>query len=177
MEQKNITEYEKEYEIKIHPSIRGIQIIEGKNNFPISWLNQQGYCEYQIYLQYMKGIETPATPEMTHGSEIHNRLEDIFKQDATPTSFESAVEASKSEALMSRECFVIAPEFGIRGYIDEIWMKPDEIDNRRQARQDTLLFHNESGKGILPCIQKHDRRGAQNKGGIEGARNIQPLLD
>ena len=31
-----------------HPTIEGIQIIEGKNNFPISWLNQQGYCEYQL---------------------------------------------------------------------------------------------------------------------------------
>ena len=127
MEQKNINEYEKEYSIKNHPDIKGIQIIEGKNNFPISWLNKQGYCEYQIYLESIKGIETAATPEMTHGSDIHNQLENIFKQDATPTSFEDAVEASKENALMSRECFVIAPELGIRGYIDEIWMKPDEI--------------------------------------------------
>ena len=43
MEQKNITGYEKEYESKQHPDIKGVQIIEGKNNFPISWLNQQGY--------------------------------------------------------------------------------------------------------------------------------------
>ena len=127
MEQKNITEYEREYESKPHPSIKGLEIIEGKSNFPISWLNQQGYCEYQLYLQYMKGIETPATPEMTHGSDIHNQLEDIFKQDSTPTSFEKAVEESKETASMSRECFVVSPEYGIRGYIDEIWMKPDEI--------------------------------------------------
>lgn len=127
MEQKNITGYAKEYEIKDRPDIKGLQIIEGKNNFPISWLNQQGYCEYQLYLEYMKGIETPATPQMTHGSEIHNQLEDIFKQDATPATFEQAVEESKEKSSMSRECFVIAPEYGIRGYIDEIWMKPDEI--------------------------------------------------
>lgn len=127
MEQKNITEYEREYESKPHPSIKGLEIIEGKSNFPISWLNQQGYCEYQLYLQYMKGIERPATPEMTHGSDIHNQLEDIFKQDSTPTSFEKAVEESKETASMSRECFVVSPKYGIRGYIDEIWMKPDEI--------------------------------------------------
>ncbi|WP_407374566.1 PD-(D/E)XK nuclease family protein [Methanobrevibacter sp.] len=127
MEQKNITEYAKEYEIKDHPNIKGLQIIEGKNNFPISWLNQQGYCEYQLYLEYMKGIETPATPQMTHGSDIHHQLEDIFKQDATPATFEEAVEQSKEKASMSRECFVVAPEYGIRGYIDEIWMKPNEI--------------------------------------------------
>ncbi len=127
MEQKNIIGFEKEYEIKNHPSIKGLQIIEGKNNFPISWLNQQGYCEYQIYLEYVKGIETEPTEAMTHGSRIHEELEDIFKQDATPSTFEDAVEASKEKATLSRECFVIAPQYGIRGYIDEIWMKPDEI--------------------------------------------------
>ena len=53
MQQKNITGFEKEYETKDHPNIKGVQIIDGKNNFQISWLNQQGYCEYQIYLEYM----------------------------------------------------------------------------------------------------------------------------
>ena len=127
MKQKNIVEYEKKYETKIHPSIKGVEIIEGKNNFPISWLNQQGYCEYQIYLEYVKGIKTQPTPAMTQGSKIHEQLEDIFKQASTPTSFEKAVETSKKEASMSREVFVISPDYGINGYIDEIWMKPDEI--------------------------------------------------
>lgn len=127
MQQKNINEYENEYGIKDHPSIKGVKIIEGKNNFPISWLNQQGYCEYQLYLEYMKGIETRPTAAMTHGSQIHHELEEIFKQDATPAKFEDAVEASKTEASMSREVNVISPEYGIRGDIDEIWMKPDEI--------------------------------------------------
>ena len=127
MLQKNIIGYGKEYDTKDHPSIKGLQIIEGKNNFPISWLNQQGYCEYQIYLEYMKGIETQPTKAMTHGSQIHKELEDIFKKDSTPTTFEDAVEASKTEASMSRECYVVSPKYGIRGFIDEIWMKPDEI--------------------------------------------------
>ena len=127
MLQKDITGFEKEYEIKQHPDIKGVQIIDGKNNFPISWLNKQGYCEYQIYLEHMRGIETAATPEMTHGSNIHNQLEHAFKKDATPATFEEVVEVSKSEATISRECFVVSPEYGIRGYIDEIWMKPDEI--------------------------------------------------
>lgn len=127
MEQKNITGYEKEYDTKSHPSIEGIQIIEGKNNFPISWLNKQGYCEYQLYLEHMKGIKTQPTSAMTQGTKMHKQLEDIFKKDATPSTFEEAVENSKENAIMSRECFVVAPEFGIRGYIDEIWMKPDEI--------------------------------------------------
>ena len=127
MQQKNINEYEKDYDIKDHPSIKGVKIIEGKNNFPISWLNQQGYCEYQLYLEYMKGIETRPTAAMTHGSQIHKQLENIFNKDATPAKFEDAVEASKTEASMSREVTVVAPDYGIRGDIDEIWMTPDEI--------------------------------------------------
>jgi len=127
MQQKNINEYGKDYDIKDHPSIKGVKIIEGKNNFPISWLNQQGYCEYQLYLEYMKGIETRPTAAMTHGSQIHKQLENIFNKDATPAKFEDAVEASKTEASMSREVTVVAPDYGIRGDIDEIWMTPDEI--------------------------------------------------
>ena len=64
---------------------------------------------------------------MTQGSKIHNELEEIFKQTSTPSSFEDAVETSKTNSSMSRECFVISAEHGINGYIDEIWMKPDEI--------------------------------------------------
>ena len=64
---------------------------------------------------------------MTHGSAIHKQLEDIFKKEALPTTFEEAVETSKTEESMSRECFVVSPTYGIRGFIDEIWMKPNEI--------------------------------------------------
>lgn len=127
MEQKNITGLEREVTSQNHPNIKGVQIIEGKNNFPISWLNQQGYCEYQIYLQYMKGIETSPTREMMQGTDIHNQLEEAFKKDATPATFEEVVEISKEEATLSRECFVVSPKYGIRGFIDEIWMLPDEI--------------------------------------------------
>ena len=115
------------YSKENHPKIKGIQIIEGKNNFPISWLNQQGYCEYQIYLQYIKGIETSPTAAMKKGSEVHSQLEEEFIKKATPTTFEDAVKTSKSEAIISRECFVLSVEYGIRGFIDEIWMSPTEI--------------------------------------------------
>ena len=117
----------KKYSKENHPTIKGIQIIDGKNNFPISWLNQQGYCEYQIYLQYMKGIETSATSAMIKGTDVHNQLEEKFKETATPATFDEVVEMSKTEATITRECFVLSPEYGIRGFIDEIWMTPDEI--------------------------------------------------
>ena len=110
-----------------HPTIEGIQIIEGKNNFPISWLNQQGYCEYQIYLQYIKGIKTPETKAMQKGTDIHNRLEEKFLESAEPATFDEVVETSKESPTITRECFVLSKEDGIRGFIDEIWMMPEEI--------------------------------------------------
>ena len=127
MEQKNITGFEKEYDIKYHPDIKSVQIIEGKNNFPISWLNIQGYCEYQLYLEYMKGIKTAKTHEMKMGSSIHQQLEDAFIKDATPATFEEVVDLSKTQPTITRECEVISQKYGIRGFIDEIQMSPEEI--------------------------------------------------
>ena len=117
----------KNYSFKKHPSIESIQIIEGKNNFPISWLNQQGYCEYQIYLQYMKGIKTPETKAMQKGTDIHNQLEEKFLESAEPATFDEVVETSKESPTITRECLVISPDDGISGFIDEIWMTPTEI--------------------------------------------------
>ena len=124
MKEKNIVKYEKEYEIKDHPSINNIQIINGKINFPISLLKQHEFCDYQIYLQCIKSQKIG---KITHGNEIQNQLENIFKQESTPTTFENAVKESKKESSMSRDFLLISPDYGIRGNVDEIWMKVDEI--------------------------------------------------
>lgn len=127
MENKIITDLNKNLDIKYHPNIKGVQIIEGENNFPISWLNQQGYCEYQLYLQYFKGVKVGETPAMTTGTKVHNQLEEKFQESATPATFDEVLEFSKTEKTVTREMFVISPEYGIRGFIDEIWMTPDEF--------------------------------------------------
>ncbi len=126
MENKLITNINN-LDIKKHPKIKGMQIIEGKNNFPISWLNKQGYCEYQLYLEHLKGIEVGKTNAMKRGTEIHEKLEENFKQTATETTFDEAIKISKEKPILSREVFVISPKYGIRGYIDEIQIKPKEI--------------------------------------------------
>ncbi|RBQ22909.1 hypothetical protein ALNOE001_13810 [Candidatus Methanobinarius endosymbioticus] len=127
MKNKLINNPDIQYNTEKHPKIKGMQIIEGKSNFPISWLNQQGYCEYSLYLQYLKGIETVPTQAMITGTHEHQKLEDKLKEDAVPTTFKDVLETSKYEAAISREMYVVAPEFGIRGFIDEIWMTPDEF--------------------------------------------------
>ena len=162
-----------------HPTIKGIEIIEGKNNFPISWLNQQGYCEYQIYLQYMKDIETVQTSEMKKGTRIHNELEEKFRKNATQATFNEVVEISKSNPTISRECFVLSPEYGIRGFIDEIQMNPSEIiiiDDKpgtkafpstiNQARAYCLAFKNMTkDKRTIKCGLR--QRGTDNLFWIE----------
>ncbi|MCF0225975.1 MAG: CRISPR-associated protein Cas4 [Methanobrevibacter sp.] len=127
MENKLINTNNNDYEVEKHPSIKGVQIIEGKNNFPISWLNQQGYCEWQIYLQYFKDIQVGPTSAMKKGTKVHNELEDKFKETAEIATFEEVVKLSKETKTLSREVFVISAENGIRGFIDEIQMTPDEF--------------------------------------------------
>ncbi|MDR1721832.1 MAG: PD-(D/E)XK nuclease family protein [Methanobrevibacter sp.] len=124
--------FENNYEIINHPKVKGLQIVEGKENFPISWLNQQGYCEYSLYLEYIKGIVAGPTEAMVVGDKEHKKLEDKFitgarEKGIKPTELKDVLEISKEEKAISREVFVIAPEIGIRGYIDEIWLTPEEF--------------------------------------------------
>ena len=112
---------------KPHPTISQVKIIANKNNFPISWLNKQGFCEYGIYLENVKGIEVKPTKSMINGTKEHAILEDKFKDGAEPATFDEMLETSKTGEIFSRELPVISKHFGIRGFIDEVWMTPDEF--------------------------------------------------
>ena len=92
----------------------------------ISWLYAQDYCEYQLYLDQVKGVEVDDTPAMVEGSAEHQRLEDEFlaKAEAEYT-FEEAVEESQKAPISSRELYVEDRSLGIRGYIDELILNPD----------------------------------------------------
>ena len=92
----------------------------------ISWLYAQDYCEYQLYLDQVKGVEVDDTPAMVEGSAEHQRLEDEFlaKAEAEYT-FEEAVEESQKTPISSRELYVEDRSLGIRGYIDELILNPD----------------------------------------------------
>ena len=112
---------------KPHPDISQVMIMDGQNNFPISWLNKQGYCEYSIYLENVKGIQMQPTLDMVVGTKEHARLEEDFKKDAKPATFEEMLETSKTTEILSRELPVLSVHYGVRGYIDEVWMTPDEF--------------------------------------------------
>ena len=49
------------------------------DKIPIHWLHTQTYCEYQIYLEKVKGIKAEITEQMKKGKEKHKELEDRIK--------------------------------------------------------------------------------------------------
>jgi CRISPR-associated exonuclease Cas4 len=147
---------------KNHPNINGVKIIEGKNNFPISWLNQQGYCEYSIFLEYVQGIKTAPTPEMKKGQLIHEELEESFKEDAVSTTFQEMMDLSKEEEILSRELFVFSAKYGIRGLIDEIWLTTDEfviIDDK----PGTIAYESTINQVLAYCLAFRDMVGNDNR--------------
>ncbi|HTX60717.1 MAG TPA: PD-(D/E)XK nuclease family protein [Methanobacterium sp.] len=120
-----------------HPSISQVRVIESQNNFPISWLNTQAYCEYSIFLENVKGITTEPTKAMREGTKGHSELETEFRKDAEPATFEEMLETSRTAEILSRELPVESARHGIRGFIDEVWMTPDEfiiIDDKPGTR-------------------------------------------
>lgn len=110
-----------------HPTVSQVKIIENKANFPISWLNKQGYCEYGIFLENVRQVKTAPTRAMLEGVKEHAVLEENFKEEAVPATFDEMLESSKTGELLSREFPVVSANYGIRGFIDEIWMTPDEF--------------------------------------------------
>lgn len=122
---------------KSHPTISQVKIIQNRNNFPISWLNKQGFCEYSIYLENVKKIEVKPTKAMIDGTREHAILESKFREEAEPITISRMIETSQTAEILSRELPVISNKYGIRGFIDEIWMTPDEfiiIDDKPGSR-------------------------------------------
>jgi len=175
MENKIIKNENNNLEIKKHPKIKSIQIINGKNNFPISLLNKQGYCEYSIYLEHFKKIEVGPTSAMLKGTYEHQKLEDKFKRTATLATFKEALLSSKEKPILSRELEVISLDHGIRGFIDEVWMIEDKfviIDDKpgnipynstiNQVRAYCLAFKDMIGTDNREIIGALRERGTDN---------------
>lgn len=108
-----------------HPEIAGVTVIGEINSFPVSWLQKKEYCEYQIYMEHFKKIKAAPTQAMIIGSREHHRLENEFKEDAEPATFEEMLETSVHYQLYSRELPIISFEYGIHGLIDEVIMTPE----------------------------------------------------
>lgn len=113
-----------------HPKIKEVSLFEGKPIFPISWLHNQAYCEYQLFLENFEGVVAEPTMEMQQGKEIHQRKYEEFKEQATEKAkFEDVVNRAikEWETFTTREMTVIDIDHGIIGLIDEVVISPERI--------------------------------------------------
>jgi CRISPR-associated exonuclease Cas4 len=78
-----------------HGKIRQLIYVKGRPLFPISWLQKQDYCEYQIYLENVRGIKAEPTQAMAEGQQDHKALYDRFTEEAKPATVEEMLVESK----------------------------------------------------------------------------------
>lgn len=139
---------------------------------PISLLHSQVYCEYQIFLERVRGIEVEPTEEMKVGKEVHSLLEDEHKKRAKlELSIPDAMKKSIKEkiTLIGREIRV----FGnlLYGKIDEVHFMPSQIiiiddkpndypylSNKKQIWGYCLAFeeHFNPGLPLLATLRQRD---------------------
>jgi CRISPR-associated exonuclease Cas4 len=95
---------------------------------PVSWLHSHAYCEYQIYLQHVKGVQPEITLEVQKGIDAHASLDEAHKAAAELelTVSDALTKAQKEEVtLVARE--VLVEGKGLIGCIDEVVFMPDRI--------------------------------------------------
>jgi CRISPR-associated exonuclease Cas4 len=124
--------------------ITEVNFIKDKLLIPISWLQKQDYCEYQIYLENVRGIKTKPTQAMIEGKEEHEEMYQRFVEKAVPATPEQMLTESKTAKILSREFRISDELHGVFGYIDEVWMTPDTfvvIDDKPGNRPYLSCIH------------------------------------
>ncbi|MCX5998318.1 MAG: CRISPR-associated protein Cas4 [Chloroflexi bacterium] len=98
------------------------------NLIPVSWLHTYGYCERQLYLEHVLGVELEATVEMQQGTKAHASLDEAHKATAElELTVAGALEKAREEGalLSAREVPVRGTQ--LIGCIDDIVFMPDRI--------------------------------------------------
>jgi len=135
------------------------------DRIPVSWLHSFGYCEYQIYLEHVRGVEAGETPEMREGREVHAAMDEAHKAAAElEIGIDEAMVKSQREQLVlsAREVQVRGQQ--LTGIIDEIVFFPDRVmivddkpgdiawpGSKMQAWGYCLAFQEQWGPG-LPIV-------------------------
>jgi CRISPR-associated exonuclease Cas4 len=124
--------------------ITEVTFVKDRLLFPISWLHKQDFCEYQIYLENIKGIKVKPTKAMVEGKDEHESLYNQFAEKAVPATPEEMLTESKTAKILSREFRVLDVTHGVYGYIDEIWLTPEAftiIDDKPGTKTYTSNIH------------------------------------
>ena len=145
-------------------NIFGVIFLGNRPLFPISWLHKQDYCEYQIFLENVKGLKVKPTREMTEGQKAHDVLYQRFAEKAQPTTLEQMLRQSETVKVMSREMKVLDAEHGIYGLIDEVLMGPKEfvvIDDKPGTKAFPSSIHQVYGYSLAfkqTTVQSKERK-------------------
>ncbi len=95
---------------------------------PVHWLHTHAYCELQIYLEKVQGLEAPPTVKMLAGAEKHAILDEEHEKKAElDLTVNEASTKAQSEAisLISRDLYVKGT--ALYGRIDEVVFEPARI--------------------------------------------------
>lgn len=98
------------------------------NLIPVHWLHTHAYCELQIYLEKVQGLEAPPTVEMLAGAEKHAILDEEHEKKAElDLTVNEAFAKAQLEAisLISRDIYVKGT--ALYGRIDEVVFEPTRI--------------------------------------------------
>lgn len=158
-------------------NITEVTYINGRLLFPISWLHKQEFCEYQIYLENIRGIKVKPTRAMVQGKDEHELLYDKFAEKAVPATIEDMLTESKITKVLSREFKVMDIKHGIFGYIDEVWLTPDSfvvIDDKPGLKTYPSNIHQIYGYCLAfkTIIEEGDNRQVVAALGERGTQNI-----
>lgn len=129
-------------------AIREVIYVQNKALFPISWLHKQEFCEYQIFLENVKGIDTGPTEAIVQGQVEHGRLFEEFQKVAVPAALGETLARSRVESVVSREFPVVDVGHGVYGSIDEVQFTPDSfavIDDKPGRRTFLSNIHQIQG--------------------------------
>lgn len=157
--------------------VREVIVVEGRPLFPISWLHKQEYCEYQISLEMMQGVEVGPTPEMVEGKEEHERLYSEFEKVAVPSTLRRTLEISRITPAASREVSIRSLKHGIYGRIDEIQFTPGAfvvIDDKPGTKAFLSDIHQTYGYCLAfkETVESLDRRSIFAALRERGSNNI-----
>ncbi len=103
-------------------------IIAGKYKIPISWLHTQDYCEYQIFLEHVKGISAGRSAAMETGSMGHAKLdaEHAAKVTEVMSLEEALVQSAERRVTLVMRGVDVENDY-LKGNIDEIQLDPVQI--------------------------------------------------
>ena len=132
---------------------------------PIHWLHSQAYCEYQIQLEKVEGIEPEVSEAVQQGIAAHAALEEAHMAEAElELTIADALTKAQSEGVALRAREVHVEGKSLIGCIDEVVFIPDRIlivddkpgdipylGNKRQVWGYCLAFEEEF-KPQLPLV-------------------------